>query len=390
MMAHQFLPAMDWTPTEEKSQSYTSLPRPVYVSCHQDHSHPAAFQFLPLQASTPALTRQPRPRFLTLTSPPRLPSPTPFESIPRKASPFMRLPTEIRLHIYRLLVLPTDPQHLQPSYQKINASAPDCSNHQKKYRIDDASADYPEQTLMIRTIDPLRYASKFQDEPHARKAYSVRADRFRARCMKTTYHCINNPRIEDNLAIMRTCQRIHAEVAELLYSSYTFDFDSHVEAIIPFLSDLTPFARSCVRSIRLVKRALPYDKESDKCEWSNAMRYLTTRGNNIKIRALQLGVVAGRPGRSGWDRIATYSAADFAMLAHRDGMEWMQYLLEIEGLDFLDVQPVVEHCPPASSSSAMAHYVRFSASIEAGFTDFLRARLLARPPPPMEQLACRL
>jgi hypothetical protein len=209
----------------------------------------------------------------------------------------------------------------------------------------------------------------------------------RSRFTETTYHCINNPRIEDNLAIMRTNTLIHTEVCELLYGHYTFDFDTHVEAVIPFLADLTPYARSCIRSMRIVKRALPYEKEFDRCEWSNAMRYLTTRGNNIKLRRLELGVVAGRPGRSGWDRIPKYSAKDFAVLAQGHGMEWMQYLLEITDLEALDVRAVVEHCAPASSSAAMAHYVRFSASVETGFAEFLRSRLLAGS---TESPACRL
>jgi hypothetical protein len=117
------------------------------------------------------------------------------------------------------------------------------------------------------------------------------------------------------------------------------------------------------------------------------MRYLTTRGNNIKLRQLELGVVAGRPGRSGWDRIPKYSAKDFAVLAQGHGMEWMQYLLEITDLEALDVRAVVEHCAPASSSAAMAHYVRFSASVETGFAEFLRSRLLAGS---TESPACRL
>jgi hypothetical protein len=209
----------------------------------------------------------------------------------------------------------------------------------------------------------------------------------RAQTAETTYHCINNPRIEDNLAIMRTNTLIHTEVCELLYGHYTFDFDTHVEAVIPFLADLTPYARSCIKSIRIVKRALPDEKEFDRCEWSNAMRYLTTRGNNIKLRRLQLGIVAGRPGSTGWDRIPKYSAKDCALLAQGHGMEWMQYLLEITDLESLDVRAIVQNCASASSSATMAHYVRFSASVETGFAEFLRSRLLANP---SESLACRL
>lgn len=290
-------------------------------------------------------------------------------------SRFLRLPVEIRLQIYSLLVLPAQANDLLPSLEKISSSTQDYFDYGGTDRP--ATADLSRPTLYIRTIDPTRYKARFpRDPPHLRSSYSVRADRFRARCMATTYHCVNIPRIGTNLGILGTNKQIHNEVAELLYGSYTFDFDTHIEAIIPFLSDLPPFARSCIKDIRLVQRALPYMKEFDKCEWSNALRYLTSCHNDIHLRRLELGVVAGRPGENGWDRIARYSARDFEVLQQNDNMTWLQYLLEIEGLQELDVQAVIEHCPPCTSSSAMASFVRFSASVETGFADFLKGQLL--------------
>lgn len=298
-------------------------------------------------------------------------------------SPFLNLPTEIRLQIYSLLVLPRRATDLLPSFEKVTASTIDYFDYDKRQTGTErvaVTADLSHPFIHIRTIDPIRYKARYSassgSNTHTRSNYSVRADRFQARCMNTTYHCINNPRIEDNLAILRCNKQIHAEAAELLYSSYTFDFDTHIEAVIPFLSDLTPFARSCIKNVRIVKRALPYCKEFDKCEWSNALRYLTSTSTNIALRRLELGVVAGRPGENGWDRVARYSAQDFEMLQQFDGMEWMQYLLEVQGLQELDVSAVIEHCPPVTSSSAMANYVRFSASVETGFREFLNQKLL--------------
>lgn len=296
-------------------------------------------------------------------------------------SPFLKLPTEIRLQIYSLLVLPRKAADLLPSFEKIASSTADYFDYDKRQTGNErvaATANLSHPFIHIRSIDPNTYKGRFSSgsRTHTRSNYSVRADRFQARCMTTTYHCINNPRIEDNLAILRCNKQIHAEAAELLYSSYTFDFDTHIEAVIPFLSDLTPFARSCIKNLRIVKRALPYCKEFDKCEWSNAMHYITSTSNNIALRRLELGVVAGRPGENGWDRVARYSAQDFELLQQLDGMEWMQYLLEVQGLQELDVSAVIEHCPQATSSSAMANYVRFSASVETGFREFLKGKLL--------------
>jgi len=323
--------------------------------------------------------------FLCLNELPRMPPLSPPSASPARRtstqqSPFLKLPTEIRLHIYSLLVLPRRASDLLPSYEKVNASTHDSFDYDKKVPGTDQSGitDLARPTLLIRTIDPERHRKQYpSDRPQPlRSTYSVRCDRFRSACRPTTYHCVNNPRLEDQLALLRTNQQIHAEAAELLYSTYTFDFDTHVEAIVPFLSDLTQFARSCLKSLRLVKRALAYEKDFDRAEWSTALRYLTSASASISLNRLELGIVAGRPGGNGWDRIAAYTAQDFRLLRQLEGMEWMQYLLEIEGLRELVVRAVVEHCPPATTSMAMAGYIRFSASVETGFAEFLVGELV--------------
>lgn len=285
----------------------------------------------------------------------------------------MRLPAEIRLQIYGLLVLPASRDDLRASYERIASSAQDYFNYDEN---DLSNMAHP--TLCIRTIDPLRYTLRYaaNKRPHVRGTYSVHGSSMRNRCMNTTYHCVNNPNIESNLGIMRVNKHVHAEVADVLYSNYTFDFDVHVEAVVPFLADLTPFARSCIKSVRIVKRALAYQKEFDKSEWSSALRALSDANSGISLRKLELGVVAGRPGMNGWDGLATYQARDMEFLRTLDGMEWMQCLLDLKGLSELDVRAVIEHCPPATCSSAMANYIRFSASVEEGFREWLTGQLL--------------
>ena len=349
--------------------------RPLYTSC-TDHHH-AHEQ----QQQQPSLET---PRFLGLNKLSRMPfaspSPSPARRAAAKDSPFLRLPTEIRLQIYSLLVLPRKPIDLLPSFEKVHSSTQDYFDYEKKIHGTERpiTADFSHPTLLIRTIDPDRYRKRYPDLKPVplRSKYSVRCDRFRSACKSTTYHCVNNPRIEDQLMILRVNKQIHAEAAELLYGSYTFDFDTHVEAIVPFLSDLTPFARSCIKSMRIVKRALAYEKEFDRCEWSTALRYLTSSSSSIGLKRLELGIVAGRPGENGWDSISTYTSNDFKLLRQLSHMEWMQYLLEIQGLQELDVQAVVEHCPPGTSSMALTEFIKFSASVETGFRDYLTEQLL--------------
>ena len=356
--------------------SHTCLMRPQYTSCAEHWE---------VQERLFTAEERKASQFLTLTSlPTMVHTPPPPSNMAKDAthSPFLRLPTEIRLQIYTLLVLPRKPTDMLPIFERVQSSSQDYYDYDQWHHDYDrpALADPHNLTLLIRTIDGTRYPQRYGPNtprgPHLRTSYSVRADRFRARTMHTTYQCVNVPRIEDHLGILAASKQIHAEAAELLYSAYTFDFDTHVEAIIPFLSDLTPFARSCVKSIRFVKRALAYEKEFDRAEWSSAMRYLTSSSSNINLRRLELGIVAGRPGPSGWDRIAKYSVQDFRLLREADGMQWLQYLLEIKGLQELDVSAIVEHCPPATNSMAMAGFIRFSASVESGFAQFLREQMV--------------
>lgn len=294
---------------------------------------------------------------------------------PTANSPFLRLPTEIRLQIYALLLLPQKAQDLLPSFDKIKASTSDYCDYDKLLPNGlPATADLRNPTLLIRTIDPTRYILRYRDPRpvHERATYSVRSDRFRARLMPTTYQVLNNPGIQSNLSVMRLNKQIHAEAAELLYSHYTFDFDTHIEAMVPFFQDLTPFARSFIRSIKVVKRALAYEKEFDRAEWTNAMQFVAS---NLNLRSLSLGVVAGRPG-VGWSDVETYSASDFGLLKRMPYMEWLRSLLIIKGVTNVAVNAIVEHCPPATSSEAMADYIRFSASVENGFAQFLRQELV--------------
>jgi hypothetical protein len=64
-----------------------------------------------------------------------------------------------------------------------------------------------------------------------------------------------------------------------------------------------------------------------------------------------------------------------AKLRHED-LDWVWELLSIKGIRSLDIGSEIHHCPP-SHSKAMAFFAAFSASIEKGFAEFLRAEMLA-------------
>ncbi|KAI9815316.1 MAG: hypothetical protein M1827_002796 [Pycnora praestabilis] len=248
------------------------------------------------------------------------------------APPFMRLPIEIRLMIYQLLLTDHD------------------------------------LTLRIRTEDPAISSIK-KIEPRIRSSYRILSDRFRARSVVTTYCLLENPGISP--AILAVNRRIHDEAAHILYSEHIFDFDNNIEAAVPFLQDLSPVAVASIKRINIVKRALPYDKEFDRAEWKNVCSFIS---RNMELVQLGLGVLGGRP-LTGWDANETYSGTDFRMITRFEGMEWARQLADIKGLRTLDVKALVEHCP-APMSSAMSFFVAFSASIETGFADYLRSEMV--------------
>jgi len=284
---------------------------------------------------------------------------------------FLKLPIEIRLMIYSHLLLPPANAIHTTAAARILPSASDYFNYEPASSSPSTPSIKHSSTnlLKIRTEDPTSYQARRPS--HVRTRYMIRSDRFRARCMHTTYCLLSNPSLFSS--ILHTNARIHAEAAETLYGGCVFDFDNHVEAVVPFFSDLTPIARSYVRGVRLVKRALPYEKEFDRAEWANAISYLA---DNVPLRSLDLGIVAGKPASSGWEGVEPYVEMDWRYLKEMDGMEWVNDLLAIKGLERLDIRAVVEHCPPPMST-AMARYIKFSASVEGSFSDYLQGVMVA-------------
>lgn len=281
--------------------------------------------------------------------------------------PFLRLPLELRLIIYnQLLVAET---FIFPSVQNLMCT-PD-------YHIYEASAkevsSLQDKVLSFRNVGPPTFSAQTH-EGKRRATYKIRSGRFRARCIDVTYSCINTPDIYTN--ILGVNRQIHNEAATVLYSSYTFDFDSNIEACVPFLMDLTPFSRSCISQIGVVKRALPYDKDFDRCEWRNMCRYIA---NHLSLTALSLGVVSGKPVIGG-NNIEPFPeiAFDSIIRKHkRDEMSWARDLMKIRGLQNLAIRACIEHCPPPGSD-AMTFFVEFSASVESGFSDYLTAQMISQ------------
>jgi hypothetical protein len=229
--------------------------------------------------------------------------------------------------------------------------------------------DNQHKTFEIRNEDPEAYKG---GRLHGRTSYRVLGRGLVRQSQPTTYRLITNADI--HTSIMRVNRKIHEEATHLLYGNRSFSFGRDVEAIVPFFSDLTRRTRPLIQEISLVKQGSIYSRDYDRCEWSNVCEFLK---DNMQLESLKLVVEGGRP-RLGWDGLSQYTVADFRTLSNvrYEALEWVWELLAIKGIQKLDVSSEIHHCPPPSHSRAMAFFAAFSASIEKGFTEYLRAEML--------------
>ena len=258
-------------------------------------------------------------------------------------SPFLRLPAEIRRNIYRLLLAPE-----------------------------------PDGLIPIRTESPERYKARNTSIIRRRTCYRVISDRVRSGSSETSYTGYKPSAIHTGM--LRVCRQIHQEACHTLYSENTFDFDIDIESIVPFCRDLTPAALASVQSIRLVKRALPYCKGFDCCEWRSACTYLAA---HTRLRRLTLAIVGGRPPPmwgapvSHWDSQRPWSMKDLDHFMKSERMEWARQLISIKNLRTLDIVAALEHCPPPRSKE-MVFFANFTTNIETGFSAYLKRIMLMK------------
>lgn len=248
----------------------------------------------------------------------------------------MNLPSEIRLEIYQLLF-----------------------------------NDKGNKILEIRNDEPEVY--KRHDAPPSRTSYRVISRDLVRQSLLTTYKLLTNT--DMHTSIMRVNHKIYEETTHFLYGRHTFSFGRDVEAVVPFFTDLTKQTRPLVSEISLIKQGSVYSRDYDRCEWSNMCEFLRS---DMQLASLKLIVEGGRPAL-GWGGLPEYSAKDFKTLSsvRYEALDWVWDLLSVKGLQNLEVTSTVHHIPP-SHSSAMAFFAAFSASIESGFTDFLRSELLVK------------
>jgi hypothetical protein len=168
--------------------------------------------------------------------------------------PFLSLPLELRLKIYRL-ILPSRTHTIVTQY-------PYNGNYYNKSQ----NIPHSMQTLYPARpyLSPLSNSSPNQEINYT--TYAVLNHNFR----------MDFPNQSICPAIMRTCKQIKEETEPILYGCETvFDFGVYADAIVPFLQDRSAAARKAVRYIMLA-REIP-DISSVRIDgWNGASMFFDT------------------------------------------------------------------------------------------------------------------
>jgi hypothetical protein len=259
---------------------------------------------------------------------------------------------------------------------------------------------------------------------------------FNTSALLTTYRIPQTPytaHLTDTIpALLSLNKQIHAEACKVLYTTYTFAFSTNIEAAVPFLSDLTPIARSHIKSIQLTKKPLPHTKEFDRAEWAEVCGYVS---RNLNLKTLRLSVVVARPPTAeisdddedapeegnmdiddaepqqlgallpsppesptsptsptaltvaNWHAVKPITREQFEFVRRMQNewdvnvegvdLQWVEQLMQIRNLEDLKVAAVLEKGCGFSSREGTRFWVAFSQSVESGFAEWIREAMIA-------------
>ncbi|OHE99054.1 hypothetical protein CORC01_05744 [Colletotrichum orchidophilum] len=280
----------------------------------------------------------------------------------REQSPLMRIPAEIRIMIYEYLL---DLDHAGDKRLAVRNKA----MHQ-----------LPAGALST----------------YRRTSYRIIERSFHRQCFETTYahhrpaaHAHNNTNTNTNNTstststssstpmhpeIMAVNRRIHRETSHLLYRRpHGFDFGSDIEAVVPFLKDLTPASRAAIQELTIRKDGpvMHGTSESDRLDWAAMCAYLARLDTTIP--RLRIVVEGGRPTAAAWAGLKALSVSDLRLLAliKHDSMDWVAALAAVRGLARLEIVPRVRYLP-APGTTATLLFAAFSASIDTALVEYLQ------------------
>ncbi|KAI8954357.1 hypothetical protein F4801DRAFT_500017 [Xylaria longipes] len=304
------------------------------------------------------------------------------------ASPLMRIPTELRLMIYAYLFDAgnTDTDAHEGYYPNSDGGVKQKRAKQKIISIRNGRQNLSPWPGLL----PVEYCIQCgqyvpparRSRPRTRSRYQVMGGTFARRYYETTYY-LENKGAYFYTALMSVNRKIYAETSHLVYADHVFHFGANIEAVKPFLSDLTPGTRALVKKISLYKRGpWVFHGWSDRCEWEAMCTYLCEYAS---VEHLRLIMQAGRLPETEkreweqWKMVETaprqLSRQDVALLVgiRHAMLDWVEDLFPMKTLSDIEVLPDFSEMPMPQTSD-MVVYMALSASIDKGFREFLRER----------------
>ena len=207
-------------------------------------------------------------------------------------------------------------------------------------------------------------------EAQRRTSYHVLDRSFMRASYQTTY-CLSTP-AKIHPAILGVNRRIGKEAAYFLYGTHNFQFISDLEAVLPFLHDLTIPTRGLIQEITLRKRGSVCIIESESPAWGFVCQNLCMLPN---LRKLKVIIEGGCP-RHEWQGPQTLILSDLRLLysTHHESLQWVRELASVKGLERLEIVTDMQHMPQPKTTSSLI-FAALSASIETSLVEFLKTDL---------------
>ncbi|KAI0546367.1 hypothetical protein F4679DRAFT_587548 [Xylaria curta] len=315
------------------------------------------------------------------------------------SSPLMRIPAELRFMIFAYLfdAGETDSHDHEGYYPQSERKTKTKAAKQKIISIRNGRKDVPPRLGPYKAVcshcgQSVPSTRKSAPQNAKRSRYHVMGKGVMRRYYETTYSMANEGAYFCT-DLMLVNRNIYAEMSHLVYSGHVFDFGADVEAVKPFLSDLTVGTRALVKRISLYKRGPWLLNASDRSEWRAMCSYLC---DHASVEHLRLVIQAGRLKKTlkdKWENSFSVknapkqlSCQDVALLVgiRHAMLDWVEDLFPMKALRDVEVLP--DFCNmPSPQSSDMVVYMALSMSVDKGLRDYLKERFgLSRRTPKSE------
>lgn len=203
-----------------------------------------------------------------------------------------------------------------------------------------------------------------------RTVYHVHGKSFDRRLQQTTYGLKAKGKIHPE--ILSVNRKIRQEASTFLYGMHSFHFGQDIEAVGPFLQDITPPIRQMLKEITLQIRVPLQAIDLPELQWLSICQSLK---HLPALQKLKVMVVAGRPSVP-WDGPHALTVSDLKLLyaIRHECLDWIRGLADVGTISQIEICPSFIHAPPPTTTQAIV-LAAFSASIETTLIEFLCTEL---------------